>query len=87
MIIGEEDTIDPSEHFMNHIEDVDMEDNSSNIAHTGWDEDIGMNVARSSSMPFQPFSSRECSFWGDYYWAEEEEEIQDFFLTWWYDFR
>ena len=35
MIIGKEDTINPSECFMDHIEDVDMEDNSSNIAHTG----------------------------------------------------
>ena len=52
MIIGKEDTINPSECFMDHIEDVDMEDNSSNIAHTGWDEDTGMNIAGSSSMPF-----------------------------------
>ena len=52
MIGEEEDLIDPSECFMNHIEDVDMEDNSSVIAHAGWDEDIGMNVAGSSSMPF-----------------------------------
>ena len=87
VVIGEEDTIDPSEYFMNHIEDVDMEDNFSNIAHTGWDEDIGMNVARSSSMPFQPFSSRECPFWGDYHWAEEEEETEYFFFTWWYNSR
>ena len=58
----EEDTINPSECFMDHIEDVDLEDNSSNIAHAGWDEDTGMNIARPSSMPFQPFFSRECSF-------------------------
>ena len=64
---------------MDHIEDVDMEDNSSIIAHAGWDEDTGMNIAGPSSMPFQPFSSRECPFWEDYYWAEEEEETKDFF--------
>ena len=52
VIIREEETIDPSEHFMDHIEDVDMEDNSFVIAHTGWDEDTGMNIAGSSSMPF-----------------------------------
>ena len=86
-VIGEEDTINPFEHFMDHIEDVDMEDNSSNIAHAGWNEDTGMNVAGSLSMPFQPFSSRECLFWEDYHWAEQEEETKDFFLTWWYDFR
>ena len=86
VVIGEEEIIDFSEQFMDHIEDVDMEDNSSNIAHTEWDEDTGMNITRPLSMPFQPFSSRECPFWEDYYWAEEEE-TEDFFLTWWYDFR
>ena len=62
MVIGEEETIDPSECFTNHIKDVDMEDNSSNIAHIEWDENTGMNVAGPSSMPFQPFFSRECPF-------------------------
>ena len=85
-IIGEEDTINPSECFMDHIEDVDMEDNFSNIAHARWDEDTGMNIAGPLSMPFQPCSSRKCSFWGDYHWAEEEEKTEDFFLTWWYGF-
>ena len=66
-VIGEEETIDPFEHFMDHIEDIDMKDNFSVIAHAGWDEDTGMNIAGPSSMPFQPFSSRECPFWGDYY--------------------
>ena len=37
-VIGEEeDTIDPSERLTDHLEDVDMEDNSSVIAHAGWD--------------------------------------------------
>ena len=63
MVIGEEeDMINPSECFTDHLEDVDMEDNSSVIAHTGWDEDTGMNVAGPSSMPFRSFSSRECPF-------------------------
>ena len=52
VVIGEEETIDPSEWFMDHIEDVDMEDNFSNIAHAGWDEDTGMNIAGPSFMPF-----------------------------------
>ena len=51
-VIGEEETIDPSECFMDHIEDVDMEDNSSTIAHAGWDEDTGMNIAGPLSMSF-----------------------------------
>ena len=61
-VIGKEETIDPSEHFTDHIEDVDMEDNSSTIAHAGWDEDTGMNVAGPLFMPFHPFSLRKCSF-------------------------
>ena len=85
-VIGEEETIDLSECFMDHIKDIDMENNPSVIAHAGWDEDIGMNVAGPSSMPFQSFSSRECPFWGDYHWTEEEEETEVFFFTWWYDF-
>ena len=55
-----EETINPSEHFMDHIEDVDMKDNFSIIAHVGWNEDTGMNIAGPLSMPFQPFSSKEC---------------------------
>ena len=63
MVIGEEeDLIDPSERFTDHLEDIDMEDDSSVIAHAGWDEDTGMNVAGPSSIPFQSFSSRECPF-------------------------
>ena len=62
MVIGEEKIIDPSECFMDYIEDIDMEDNSSTIAYTEWDEDTGMNIAGPSSMPFQPFFSRECPF-------------------------
>ena len=81
-VIGEEEMIDPSEHFMDHIKDIDMEDNASVIAHAGWDEDTGMNIAGPSSMPFQLFSSRECPFWEDYHWTEEEEETEDFFFTW-----
>ena len=86
VVIGEKDMIDPFECFMDHIKDIDMEDNPSVIAHAGWDEDTGMNIAGPLSMPFQPFSSRKCPFWGDYHWAEEEEETEDFFFTWWYDF-
>ena len=52
MVIGEEDTIYSFEHFTDHIEDVDMEDNSSNIAHTGWDKNTGMNITGPLSMPF-----------------------------------
>ena len=87
MVIRKEDTINPSEYLTDHIEDVDMKDNFSNIAHTGWDEDTGMNIAGPLSMPFQPFFSRECPFWGDNHWAEEEEETEIFFLTLWYNFR
>ena len=62
-VIGEEeDPLDPSECFMDHIDDVDMEDNFSVIAHAGWDEDTGTNVAGPLSMPFRSFSSRECPF-------------------------
>ena len=52
MVIGEEETIDSSEHFTDHIEDVDMEDISSTIAYAGWDEDTGMNVDGPLSVPF-----------------------------------
>ena len=65
MVIGKEYTINPSECFTDHIEDIDMEDNSSNIAHAGWDENTGMNIAGPLSMPFQPFSSRKYPFWED----------------------
>ena len=52
-VIGkEEDPIDPSEHFTDHLEDINIEDNSSVIAHAGWNEDTGMNVAGPLSMPF-----------------------------------
>ena len=60
--IGEEDTINPSKYFMDHIEDVDMEVKFSNIAHARWNEDTRMNNIGPLSMPFQPFFSRKCPF-------------------------
>jgi len=57
----EEDFLPPS--FLQTQEDYDMEDSSSTIAHTDWDEeDSGMNVAGLSSIPFQYGSFKECPF-------------------------
>jgi len=57
----EEDFLPPS--FIQTLEDFDMGDSSSTVAHAGWDEeDSGMNVAGPSTMPFRYGSFKECPF-------------------------
>jgi len=57
----EEDFLPSS--FIQTLEDIDMGNSSSTVAHAGWDEeDSGMNLAGPSMMPFRYGSFKECPF-------------------------